>query len=240
MSGRRPLRLATLLGPNTIDDLHRLGAHLTGRGLPAVIVEVDVDATVGVSDALTESGIDVLWACGLLTAELVTDGTALDVVAAPVFRGETAAVYRSIIVTRAGDSPPVRRLAVNELGSWSGYRALFHDATVRDDNRWHPDRMDEIVVTGSHVASASAVVAGRADVAAIDHSVWNWLTAMDPDAVRDLVASDRTVDCPAPPLSIGSAVPAGDRGELIDAILAFDGPPLLLRASVADYRFMLA
>lgn len=235
---RRPLRLATLLGPNTIDDLHRLGAHLTGRELPATVVEVD--ATASVSDALTEGGIDVLWACGLLTAELVDDGAALDVVAAPVFRGETVAVYRSIIVTRAGDSSPVRRLAVNEYGSWSGYRALYHDATVRADNRWHPDRMDEIVVTGSHVASASAVVDGRADVAAIDHSVWNWLAAVDPDAVRDLVVSDRTVDCPAPPLSVGSTAPAGDRRVLIDALLAFEGPPLLLPASVDDYRFMLA
>lgn len=205
-------------------------------GLPATIVEVDPPA--GVADALTDNGVDLLWACGLLTAELVAAGVALDVVAAPVFSGETAAVYRSVIVTRRGGATPVRRLAVNEFGSWSGYRALVHDAAVRADDRWHPDRMDEVVVTGAHVASAAAVADGRADVAAIDHSVWNWLTANDPDAVEHLDVVDQTVDYPAPPLSVGPNVRAEDRGRMIDALLVFQGPPSLVRASIDDYRFM--
>ncbi|MDH5519834.1 MAG: phosphate/phosphite/phosphonate ABC transporter substrate-binding protein [Acidimicrobiia bacterium] len=239
MSRRRPLRLATLLGPNTVDDLGRIAAHLGGRGPEPIIVDLQT-AAPGVADSVNNSGIDVLWACGLLTAELVTGGLDLDVVAAPVFAGETAAVYRSVIVTRSGGDAEGRRLAVNELGSWSGYRALFHDAVVRGDNRRHPDRMDEIVVTGAHIASIAAVAQGRADVAAIDHSIWNWLCATDPEVVDGLVVVDETVDCPAPPLSLGPGIRGEDRLCVTEALLGFDGPPSLAPASIDDYRFMLA
>lgn len=237
MSRRRPLRIATLLGPNTIDDLHLIAAHLDRRGVETTTLEVR-----GLGDGrgrpLGELGIDLLWACGLLTAELVAGGAALDVVAAPVFAGESGPVYRSLIVARAGDGVG-RRLAVNEFGSWSGYRALFHDATVRGGNRWHPEQMDEIVVTGGHVASVAAVVDGRADVAAIDHSIWNWLAETDPDTLDGLFVVDRTVDCPAPPISLGRGVRGHDRSRLVDALFDFDGPPSLVPASIDDYRFML-
>lgn len=239
MSSRGQLRLATLLGPNTIDHLERIASHLDGQGLETTIVEVH-DAADGVDDARVTSGIDLLWACGLLTAELVSGGFDLDVVAAPVFPGETAAVYRSVIVTRSGGEPGGRRLAINEFGSWSGYRALFHHAAVREGNRWHPEQMDEIVVTGAHLASAAAVVDGQADVAAIDSSVWSWLAETDPGAVEDLVVVDQTVDCPAPPISLGPRARVEDRTGLIDALLSFDGPPLLVPASIEDYRFMTA
>ncbi|MDH3300377.1 MAG: phosphate/phosphite/phosphonate ABC transporter substrate-binding protein [Acidimicrobiia bacterium] len=241
MSSRRTLRLATLLGPNTIDDLRHIAAHLDGRGVETTIVDAHdlPDIGDGVAGALVASGVDLLWACGLLTAELVADGAALDVVAAPVFASETAPVYRSVIVARRGETTG-RRLAVNEFGSWSGYRALFHDATIRGTNRWHPDQMDEIVVTGAHVASAFAVVDGKADAAAIDHSVWNWLVNSDPGAVEDLVVVDQTVDCPAPPISLGRGLQGRDRVGLIEALLGFEGPPLLVPASIDDYRFMLA
>lgn len=241
MSSRRTLRLATLLGPNTIDDLRHIAAHLDGRGVETTIVDVrDLhDVGDGVADALVAGAVDVLWACGLLTAELVADGAALDVVAAPVFASETAPVYRSVIVARRGETTG-RRLAVNEFGSWSGYRVLFHDAKIRGAKCWHPERMDEIVVTGAHVASASAVVDGRADVAAIDHSVWNWLVTTDPGAVEDLVVVDQTVDCPAPPISFGRTTQGRNRVGLIEALLGFEGPPSLVPASIDDYRFMLS
>ncbi len=238
MADRRTLRLATLLGPNTVDDLHRIGSRLRDRGFGAAIADVGTgDDTVAAR--LTEHRIDVLWACGLLTAELVAGGFELDVVAAPVFDGETEPVYRSVIVTRADTTGPIGRLAVNEYGSWSGYRALFHDALARSHDRWHPDRMDELVVTGAHVASVAAVAAGRADAAAIDHSVWDWLVSTDPGAVDGIVVVDRTVDCPAPPISLGPGVRAEERTAMTAALLDLDGPPRLVGASIDDYRFML-
>lgn len=239
MPGDLTLRLATLLGPNTIDDLGSIGSHLDAHGYRFAIVDVGA-AGAATAETVVEHEIDVLWACGLLTAELVARGAGLDVVAAPVFAGESGPVYRSVIVTRRDGMTPARRLAVNEFGSWSGYRALFHDATVRSDDRWHPERMDDIVVTGAHVASAAAVADGRADVAAIDHSVWNWLTATDPGAVAPLMVADETVDCPAPPFSLGPGLRGGDRRAVTDALLGFDGPPRLVPAMVDDYRFMLA
>lgn len=232
-------RIATLLGPNTVDGLRRIGSHLSERGFDPSLVAID-SAGSDIAAAVAEARIDMLWACGLLTAELVASGAGLEVVAVPVFAGEEAPVYRSVIIARRGETTPGRRLAVNEFGSWSGYRALFHDAAVRSDDRWHPDGMAEIVVTGAHVASAVAVADGRADVAAIDHSVWNWLAANDPVAIESLEVVDRTVGCPAPPFSLGSAIRGDDRADLVEALFGFAGPPLLLPASIDDYAFMIA
>ncbi len=235
----RPLRIATLLGPNTVVDLRRIGLHLDDRGFGATVVEVDTTGVEAVA-ALAENEVDVLWACGLLTAQLVTAGVAVEVVAAPVFDGESAAVYHSVIVARRGEATPGRRLAVNEFGSWSGYRALIHDAAERADDRWHPQNVDEIVVTGAHVDSVAAVADRRADTAAVDHSIWAWLVATDPEATEGLVVVDRTVDCPAPPFSLGPSLPDDDRGGVTGALFGFVGPPSLVPASIDDYRFMLA
>ena len=246
MSRGEAVRVATLLGPNTVEGLERLVDHLQRRGLDATVVAPpdgladgtpDHDLANGL-DPGSDPGPDLLWACGLLTAELVAAGARLDVVAAPLFPGESRAVYHSVIVARPDRLPPGRRLAINEFGSWSGYRALFHDAVVRGDTRWHPDRMDEIVVTGAHVESVAAVADGRADVAAIDSSVWHWLIERDSTA-RGLTIVDRTADCPAPPFSVGGTMPTGTRAELVDALRAFEGPPRLVPATIDDYRFMI-
>lgn len=240
MTGEAGVRAATLLGPNTVDGLERIVDHLKRRGFDAAVAPPpDVSDISEVGGRAGEFDVDLLWACGLLTAELVAGGADLDVVAAPVFTGETSAVYHSVIIARAGARPAGRRLAINEYGSWSGYRALFHDAACRADDRWHPDLMNEIVVTGAHVESVAAVAAGRADVAAIDHSVWDWLVTDDHDAVVGLSVVDKTVDYPAPPLSIGRTVRSHDRARLVDALLEFDGAPTLVPASIDDYRFML-
>ncbi len=224
-----------MLGPNTVDALARVVDHLNRSGLETTVVPVEGGADVDVD---VDVDVELLWACGLLTAELVRDGAALDVVAAPIFAGETAAVYHSVIVVRAGEPLGGRRLAINERGSWSGYRALFNDAAVRDIDRWHPEGMDEIVETGAHVASIAAVVDGRADVAAIDSSIWHWLVANEPATVEGLEVIDRTVDCPAPPFSVHRSVSATHRSRLMDLLSAFPGPPVLVSASIDDYRFM--
>ena len=217
-----------MLGPNTIEALDWIAAHLGRHGYDPEVRAVD-----------SADGVDLLWACGLLTAELVAAGVDLDVRAAPIFAGETDAVYRSVIIARRGAAPPRRRLAVNEYGSWSGYRALFHDAVARSTDRWHPNGMDEVVVTGAHVDSVAAVAHGRADVAAIDHSVWDWLVATDASAVENLVVVDQTVDTPAPPFSLGSAVPSEERMSLVDALSSFPGPPTIRPTTIEPYLFMV-
>ncbi len=239
MVGRGLLRAATLLGPNTIDPIESIVAHLNDRGRPCDLVEVDATDPGGGLD-----GVDLLWACGLLTARLVTAGCDLDVVAAPVFVGEAEPVYRSVIVARASTEPlpdpsGPRRLAINEYGSWSGYRALRHEAARRGDGLLDPDAMEEIVVTGAHVDSVSAVADGRADIAAIDHSIWDWMVANDQAATHGVAVIDRTADFPAPPLSLHRPGDLADAAELTDDLLSFGGPPTLVPATIESYRFMV-
>lgn len=240
IDARAAMRAATLLGPNTVDGLQQVVAHLNRCGHKIEIVSMNAGAVNVGSDADAHGnlGVDLLWACGLLTVQMVAAGADLDVVAAPVFTGESDAVYRSAIVARSTDPGPGRRLAINEYGSWSGYRALFHDAAVRAEDRWHPDHMEAIVVTGAHVESVAAVADGRADIAAIDSSVWNWLIGTDPVAVDGLRVVDRTVECPAPPLSLVSPTSLPDADRLIDDLVGFAGVPPLVPASVESYEFM--
>jgi ABC-type phosphate/phosphonate transport system substrate-binding protein len=98
-----------------------------------------------------------------------------------------------------------------------------------------------MVLTGAHVASVDAVASGRADLASIDHSIWDWLLANEPERVSGLVVVDQTADWPAPPLSVGTAT-AGRDGLIADLLTlpTADVPELsgLVAASIDRYRFM--
>jgi len=211
------LRACTLLGPNTVDPLDAVVRHLAGRGHRLEIVD-------------SRAGVDLLWACGLLTAELIADGAELEVVAAPVFPGETEPVYRSVVVARrAGQG--TRRLAVNEYGSWSGYQGLLRS------HRLAPWLSGEIVISGSHLDSIAAVAAGNADAAAIDHSVWDWVVAHQPALVADLMVLETSDDWPAPPFSVRRSASARD---LVDDLLSYPPAPNLeiVPATFDRYQFM--
>lgn len=233
------LSAATYLGPNTTPILAALADQL---GL------VGVSVYLAPQSDLTADPPDLVWACGLLTAEVIRDGGPLSVVAAPVFEGETDAVYRSVVVTRAeleaADLTALvgRRLAVNEYGSWSGYRALARELAVRGMPSEPAEVFSAVVVTGSHVDSVESIVAGRADVAAIDHTVWNHICSTTPEAVSGLVVVDHSRDWPAPPFSISRRLPSTTARMLIVALTQPPVPGLerIQPASVDDYRMMVA
>lgn len=94
--------------------------------------------------------------------------------------------YRSVIVVRAND--PRERLdgfrsailARNDVRSQSGWAALLAHLRAGE-----PSLADwQITDTGSHAASALAVVEGRADLAAIDAVTWRLLLRHDPQMAR--------------------------------------------------------
>ena len=209
-------RGSCLLAENAAEFLLGLQAGLRAHGID-LVVGPEGDAT------------QVLFACGLLTREWIAAGRPFDVVAAPVFPGETGAVYRSVVITR--DDGPADlaaaqegTLAVNEYGSWSGWHGYV------DDLRHHgfavPHRR---VVTGGHLASVAAVRDGRAHVAAIDSSLWRWLA---PDDRPRLRVVHETADWPAPPFSVRR----GSDVRFTDALLA---APDLVAATTADYDDLL-
>lgn len=230
------LRATTCLGENTVPILRDLVAGLVEVG---VDIEFDEYAEPGEREELFLSGeADLVWACGLLTVERIDD-LDLEVVAAPVFTGESAPVYRSVIVVSAtSDARSVSdtfsgRLALNEYGSWSGYRGferwLAENSLSIDSYRTH-------VLTGSHRNSARSIVDGVADVAAIDHTVWDHLIAGE-DWVSGLRVLTLTTDWPAPPFSLRSGL-VPDLAPILGSLRPL-GLERIEPATIATYRPML-
>lgn len=196
------LLATTCLGANTVPILGHLAAGLRRVG---VDVEFDDRLEPGERDELLRAdAVDLVWACGLLTMERIAAGARLEVVAAPVFAGETAARYRSVVVVRSDSEASevsdtfTGRLAVNELGSWSGYRGY---SAWLDELGESIDSYRTVVLTGSHRNSTSAVLEGVADVAAVDHTVWDHLVSTG-SSVGGLRVLASTTDWPAPPFSV--------------------------------------
>ena len=230
------LRATTCLGENTVPILRDVVVRLAAAG---VDIEFDELSDPGEREELFLSGgADLVWACGLLTAERI-DEFDLEVVAAPVFAGEPGPVYHSVVVVSAtSDARSVSdtfagRLALNEYGSWSGYRGferwLEEKSLSIDSYRTH-------VLTGSHRNSARSIVDGVADVAAIDHTVWNHLLAHE-DWISGLRVVETTSDWPAPPFSVRPGITT-DVAPLLEAMRP-DGLDRIEPATIASYRSML-
>ena len=194
------LHAATRLATNTIPILHEIITGLRADGF-----DIEVDQT----DSLGEP--DLLFACGLLTVQMIDADAPYSIVAAPIFPGETEPVYRSVIIARSSSTDEV--MAVNEYGSWSGWHGYLADG--------RPSPRD-VVLTGAHVDSVAAVVAGDADFAAIDSSIWNDLVARD-EVGEEIVVVGETRDYPAPPLSLHDRVCGAERAGLIDALCSLAG-----------------
>ncbi len=253
-----PLRAGTYLGDNTVTILDALLAHLAGDPGPGLDIATDPRAGRTSLDAVRSADrLDLVWLCGHLARRLLDRGRLRgEVVAAPVFAGEPGPVYRSVLVARRGrfdrssygpgpsSSPQpalVRalggRLAVNEVESWSGHRALRRHVADNAPGRWFATE----VVTGSHRASIGAVVDGTCDVAGIDSSIWRHISGTEPDLVAELEVIESTRDWPAPPLVVGADVTAAQRRAIVDGVLGFDASavPGLERfepADAADYN----
>lgn len=119
------------------------------------------------------------------------------IVAAPHFNidcppGQTF----SVIVGCGGSVPPAPRLAINDGLSQSGWAAAYGWM------RSHQISPREVIESGSHVASAYAVLERRADFAAIDAQSLLLMQRHDP-ATRALVEIDRTAPTPIQPYVTG-------------------------------------
>ena len=215
------LTAATLLGRNTTDVLAALVDHLASR--TGLALRFDADHALRDSEDRDAWRRDLIWACGLLSMRVLeSGGTGASIVAAPVFAGQEDARYHSVVVARAdgdvGSTARVARarLAVNEFASWSGCHALLAHLAARG----HSPRFAAVVASGSHRASVEAVGDDRADVAAVDHTVWDHLRRTEPPLTDGLVVVERTRSWPAPPFLLAGTLDPGTRARLLDALVA--------------------
>lgn len=240
-----PTRVAAscYLGDNAVEILDRLVSHI--RGVSGTELEFDRTALSSPEAANETRTAGLVWACGLLTVEMIrADTLDAEIVAAPVFLGQNEPVYHSVIVARPGSGygrlgdAVGGRLAVNEQESWSGHHGLVdHLGRIG----LAIDSFAGPVHTGSHLNSVRAVIDNDADVAAIDHTIWEYLVARG--EADDLVVVERTRDWPAPPFSLGRSLGPESRNKLRDALLSVgpgdvDGLARIVPASREDYDFM--
>ncbi|MCR8723070.1 phosphate/phosphite/phosphonate ABC transporter substrate-binding protein [Frigidibacter sp. ROC022] len=113
--------------------------------------------------------------------------------------GAPPGFYRSVLVTRRGDSTDFagyrdRSLAFNGQDSQSGWAAPQNHAAE------HGFRFTHTLHTGAHRASARAVAEGRADIAAIDAVTWRILARALPEVVGALQVIGSTAPTPGLPL----------------------------------------
>lgn len=180
----------------------------------------------------------IVLACGLLTMNMISTGAHRKIVAAPTFgHGGT---YHSVVIARPGHYGE-GIFAVNEFDSWSGWHGYLRYLADTDRvgkaqtlARDH-SRLQHITVTGSHSASVDAVTSGRADYAAIDSTVWQWLCKIDPTLQVSLQIVERTNDWPAPPISVSLSSPGSL--EMADALANCDS---VVPVTAYDYGFMLS
>ncbi len=227
------------LGPNTEPIARQLGERLTER------VGIDLrwlgPASWGdVETAIDADTVGLVWMCGLVTTRLVDSGRLdVEIVAAPVFPGEPGPTYHSVVIARADERRPGiadlagAALAVNERSSWSGYHALR--VHLAEAGRSGPF-FGSVTETGGHDASIDRVLAGEADCAAIDSTVWNDRVKWD-RRLDELRIVARTRDWPAPPFAMSRRLSASVRSAIAECLVGSvpDGLERIVPADPADY-----
>lgn len=237
------LSAVTLLGDNTAPILEALCAHVAATaGVDIEVLPTPSDSSRAAVHTLDDAHL--IWACGFLTGNMIdADDLDADIVAAPVFADEGGPTYHSVVIARA--TPPISDLvhfrgtvAVNERESWSGHHALGHhfDAIGLE----HP--IEAALMSGSHRGSVEAVAACDADLAAIDHTVWEHL-ARTTSLTAGLTVVSRTRDWPAPPFTVHRRVDAKTRRRLIEALTRttlddVEGLTRIVAATRSDYHEM--
>jgi ABC-type phosphate/phosphonate transport system substrate-binding protein len=156
-------------------------------------------------------------------------------VAIPCYRADGCGpgTYRSWLVVRRAD--PRRCLpelagstaAVNYRGSHSGWIALGHTLA----RAGLPERFfGRGVLTGSHRASLTAILAGEADLAAIDCVTLALLERSAPDLTSGVRVLAESEIAPALPYITASRRPVADRDRLFAALARATADPALASA----------
>ncbi len=146
--------------------------------------------------------------------------------------------YDSVVVVRADDPRDTlasfggARLALNSTGSQSGWAALLHHAAPLAEAG---SFFGAASVTGAHTASAEAVAAVAADLAALDHVSWRLFRAHRPAAARLRVLM-RTDPTPALPLIAAAGTDAARHRTAIEAAFAALDPPARDALGLCGFR----
>jgi phosphonate transport system substrate-binding protein len=176
--------------------------------------------------------IQILWICGLPYIEK-TDATpdTLELLAVPVPRGERyqgRPVYFSDIVVRRDRSyrsfVDLRGAswAYNEPRSHSGFNVLrAHVAQCSQPG----DFFGTMLESGAHSVSLQMIVSGKADAAAIDSTVLDWLGMHGSSLIRHVRVIETLGPSPIPPFVVTKRLPSVLRADIRRILLRMEFDP---------------
>ncbi|MEZ5536163.1 MAG: PhnD/SsuA/transferrin family substrate-binding protein [Thiolinea sp.] len=228
------LNLVSCLGENTYPISELLAKYLSAEINSEVQFSTDTCWQQACTEQLPQGIIKLGWLCGLLyTLQQDAQTTpCYRLLGSPVFSGQTAPVYYSyLIVRRDSDLHCLAdlqgsRLVINEPGSYSGNHALWAYLA----GLAHPPQFADIQISGRHSASMQHVADGQADVALIDHTVFDYwqqtgvsLQAMPTEQFRIIT---RLGPAPAPPLVAHYSLPDELYTATREALLQLPHPAL--------------
>lgn len=208
------LTLTSLQAANADRDIRAIAAYLTGKlGLPVAFADAPRWQD---REALFDRGeVQLAWLCGLVYVNKRDAGQPIDLLAAPVMRGERYAdqpVYFSDVVVRA-DSPfqsfadlRGKSWSYNNPGSHSGFNITrYHLATLDETGRF----FGRVMEAGAHQRSLALTLAGEIDASAIDSTVLETELRLRPEIAGQIRIIDRLGPSPIPPWVIRPEVPPG-------------------------------
>ena len=162
-------------------------------------------------------------------------GSSVRVVATPHYEalGCEGPTYRSFVLVREDteersvDELRGKRLAVNGLDSWSGYRVWCRILSASFDVE---EMFGEVVITGSHRESIGSVREGEADVCAVDCVSYALLDRASPNELAGTRILGHSPLQPALPFISGAATTEGELAQIRDALFAALADPALSEA----------
>lgn len=216
------IRMMTCLGENTVPICTELANALSERLQIEFLFDPIAESTPA-AEKLVRGEVQMGWICGLLYVEKVDNAKApLNVLVAPMFAGTNEPIYTShLIVPKESSAQSLDDLqgkthAINEFTSWSGnhlMRAQLFKLGLP------ADFFSEIIVSGAHSKSVRMVAEGRADSAAIDHGVFDYVSDMFPEVFEQVRIIGQIGPSPAPPFVIHCSVPQDLQDRIRQAML---------------------
>lgn len=211
------IKMMTCLGENTVPICTELASALTEKLQVEFLFDPIAESTPA-AEKLVRGEVQMGWICGLLYVEKVDhDKAPLDLLVAPIFTGTNEPIYTShLIVPKGSPAQSMADLegkthAINETTSWSGNHLM---RSYMFNHGLAASFFSEIIVSGGHSKSMRAVAEGKADSAAIDHGVFDYVSDTFPEVMEQIRVIGQVGPSPSPPFVIHRSVPK----DLQDAI----------------------
>lgn len=246
------ITLISCLSENTYPMCALLAEYLTEH----THIQVKFDQTtpwLEASQKLATGEIQMGWICGMLYTLQQDQQARYQVLAKPIFAGHNEPLYFSYLVVRRDSAIQsiadlqAKRLVINDPDSYSGKHALWaHWARLPT-----PPSFAAVLESGSHSNSLRMLAAGKADVAAIDCTVFDyWLKTGNAEmqtVLSELHPIEQINPAPTPPLVMHHSVDAETIQAIRQALLELNlsdnalqavGLKGLVAAHDQDYDFM--